>query len=191
MPARLGRIAARLARPENRWRAIALAVALLVVGAGKHFYRDASAGELGWILGPTSAMVSLVSGADFVHEAGAGWVSREASFIIAPACAGVNFALAAFLALSLGWLPGMLGWRGAAARLGLAAAAAYAATLLVNTARIALAVELHRGAIDLGGLDAGELHRIEGIVVYLGGLTALYAVARALAARSRDHALAR
>jgi exosortase K len=169
-----------LRRPEVRWPAAALGVVALAVVAAKHGYRDASAGELGLFLSPTARMVSLVCGADFAYEAGAGWVSRELSFIIAPACAGVNFALAAFLAVSLGWLRRMRSGREVVTRLVAAAALAYAATLVVNTARIALAIALHRGALDLGAVSPEDVHRIEGVLVYLGGLCVLYRLARAI-----------
>jgi exosortase K len=172
----LGALGATLRR--HAWALAALAVAAAVVAAGKQYYRAASADELGWILAPTARLVSAVSGGHFVYEAGVGWVDRAATFIIAPACAGLNFAMAAFLALTLGWLGGMRGLRGTAARLAAAAALAYAATLIVNTARIALAIALHKGTIDLGDLDRAEVHRVEGIIVYLGGLCALYAGAR-------------
>jgi exosortase K len=173
----------------HRWRAAALAAALAVVVAGKLHYSAASPGELRWILAPTARLVSAVTGGNFAYEAGVGWVDREATFIIAPACAGLNFAMAAFLALTLGGLAGMRTGRAAGVRLAGAAALAYSATLIVNALRIALAIALHRGAIDLGGLDRAEVHRVEGILVYLCGLCALYALAGALERRS--HALAR
>jgi exosortase K len=163
------------------WQLAALAVAAAVIVAGKQYYRSASAGELGWILAPTARLVSAVSGGHFVYEAGVGWVDRAATFIIAPACAGVNFAMAAFLALTVGWLGGMRSGRATVARLAAAAALAYGATLVVNTSRIALAIALHKGTIDLGELDRAEVHRVEGIAVYLGGLCALYALTRARA----------
>ena len=192
-PAR--RAARYLASPAGRWQLAGLLAAAAVVVAGKQYYRQASAEDLSWILAPTAHLVSLVRGADFVREAGVGWIDRELAFIIAPSCAGLNFALAAFLALVLGWTPGMRTARSTAARLALAAAVAYGAALLVNTARIVIAIAMHRGEIDLARLDPATLHRVEGILIYLGGLCALYAVARAveggLAARRRGDALAR
>jgi exosortase K len=163
----------------HAWRVAAVAVALAVIVVGKQYYRDASAGDLRWILAPTSQLVSWLSGHDFVYESGQGWINTDVMFVIAPACAGVNFALAAFLALTLGSLAGMASGRATARRLGVAAALAYAATLVVNTTRIVIAIAMHRGTIEISG-DRAELHRIEGIVVYLGGLCALYAFARAL-----------
>jgi exosortase K len=165
-------------------------IAVAVVVVGKQAYRGASAAELGWILAPTARLVSAVSGTDFVYEAGVGWVDIGVTFIIAPACAGVNFAIAGFLALTLGWLGGMRSARTVVARLAAAAALAYVATLVVNTVRIVIALALHLGTIDLRGLDRAEVHRFEGIVVYLAGLCALYALAGTLVSRS-PHALAR
>jgi len=175
----------------NRWQVAALVVALAVVVAGKQYYRHASAGELGWILSPTARMVGAVSGGDFGYEAGAGWIDRDLRYAIVPACAGLHFALAAFLALVLGGLPAMRTWRAAAGRLASAAVLAYLGTLVVNTTRIAIAIAMHRGTIDVGGLDHGEVHRLEGVVVYLGGLCALYALARAVHTGKVRHALAR
>jgi exosortase K len=164
---------------DQRWRLAALAVAAAVLALGKEYYRSATAADLRWILAPTSRLVSWLSGHDFIYEAGQGWMNTDVMFVIAPACAGINFALAAFLALVLGSCSGMTSWRSAAKRLVRAAALAYAATLVVNTTRIVIALAMHRGTLQISG-DRAELHRIEGIVVYLGGLCALYALARAL-----------
>ncbi len=183
--ARLGR---ELRRPEQRWRAAALLVASLVVVATKQGYRDASAAQLRFLLAPTAELVSLVCGTEFVYEAGTGWVSRDLMFIIAPGCAGVNFAMAAFLALSLGWLGAIHSGRDLAGRLLAAALMACAATLVVNTARIAVAIALHRGVVPVGGLTPDDVHRIEGVLVYVGGLCALYRLARSFGAGSVRHA---
>ena len=172
------RLGAWLLRPEAGWRAAALLVAGLVLVAGKQAYRDASASDLSFLLAPTAELVSLVCGTDFVHEAGTGWVSRELMFIIAPACAGVNFALAAFLALTLGWLGTIRTGRDLAARLLAASVLTYAAALVVNTVRITIAIALHRGALPDGGLTPDDVHRIEGVLIYAGGLCAFYRLAR-------------
>jgi exosortase K len=174
---------ARLA--EQRWRLAALAVAAAVLVVGKEYYRDATAADLTWILAPTSQLVSWLSGHDFVYEAGQGWMNTDVMFVIAPACAGINFALAAFLALVLGSSSGMTSWRATAKRLAIAVLIAYAATLVINTTRIVIALAMHRGTIAISG-DRAELHRIEGIIVYLGGLCALYALARALEAGKKQ-----
>lgn len=172
----------------HRWAIAGACLALAIVVAAKTYYRTATAGDLTWILAPTAKLVSWLSGAHFVYEAGPGWIDPSVGFIIAAPCAGLNFAMAAFLALALGAAPGMRSPRAVIGRLATAAALAYIATLVINTLRITLAVAMHRGTIDIAG-DRAELHRIEGIVVYLGGLIALYAIARRLA-RGGDHAAA-
>ncbi len=174
----------------HRFAIAGACMALVVVVIAKTYYRTATAGELSWILAPTAKLVSWLSGAHFVYEAGPGWIDPSVGFIIAAPCAGLNFATAAFLALALGAAPSMRSMRDVVGRLALAAALAYVATLVINTLRITLAVAMHRGTIDVSDLgDRAELHRIEGIVVYLGGLIALYAIARRLARRG-DHATA-
>jgi exosortase K len=168
---------------QHRWRLAGLVVVLAVVIAGKQYYRAASAEDLRWILAPTAQLVSWTTGGNFMYEAGPGWVDPQIRFIIAPPCAGVNFALAAFLALALGGVMGMVSLRTTAIRLAGAAALAYVATLVINTLRITIAVAMHRGTLEIGGLDRAEAHHVEGIVVYLAGLIALYAIARAITSR--------
>jgi exosortase K len=148
-----------------------LAIALAVVVVGKQYFRSASADDLRWLLAPTARCVSVLTHSHFTHAVGLGYVDRDVNFVIAPVCAGLNFMLAAILALTFGWSAGMQSWRTTAERLVAIVGLAYAATIVVNTLRISLSIETHAG---------GELHRIEGVIVYLGGLCALYAAARRL-----------
>ena len=152
-----------------------LAIAFALVIAGKHYYRNAGAEELAWLLAPTAKMVSALTGSHFVHEVGVGWVDRDVTFEIAPVCAGLHFMLAGFLALVIGWLGGMRTWRGMVKRIAIAAVMAYVATLVINTIRIAIAIRMH-----VANASSSDLHRLEGIIVYLGGLCALYAAAKAI-----------
>ena len=165
---------------DHRWRIAAALVAVAVVVLGKQFYRDASAADLRWILAPTAKLVSWFTGGHFTYEAGAGYADYRIGFIIAPPCAGLNFAMAAFLTLLLGSFATLTSARALAARIVIAATAAYVSTIVVNTIRISIAVAMHRGSIDIGTMDRAEAHRLEGILVYLGGLCLLYALARAI-----------
>jgi len=162
----------------NRWQLAGIAAALAIVVAGKQYYRSASADELQWLLAPVAKIVGLVTGTHFAFESGAGWVSRDAMFVIAPVCAGLNFALAAFLALVLAWLPALRGPKALLARLAGALAIAVVATIVVDATRISLSMWTHA---------AGDAHQALGIAVYLTALCALYGVAR----RSQAHAIAR
>lgn len=165
---------------SRAWRGVALGAAFGVVVVGKQLYRDATADQLAAVLAPTAHAVAFVTRTPF-HATAAGWLDASGTFLIAPACAGVNFALAAFLALCLGWLPRMTGAGAVARRLAAAAALAYGATLVVNTLRISIAVGMHRAA-----WSGGEAHELEGIAVYLAGLLALCAAVRAVERRRGD-----
>ncbi len=160
-----------------------LGIAALVVVLGKSFIRAASAEDLGWLLAPTARCVSVLTGSHFVREAGIGYIDREIAFEIAPVCAGVHFMLAAILALAIGWRGAMQTWRSMATRIAMTVGIAYIATIVINTLRIAIAIAMH--AHDVSG---SELHRIEGVLVYLGGLCALYAIANPKSQKVLAHA---
>jgi len=157
-----------------------LGVALGLAFGAKAFHASASPEALRWLLGPTTALVSALSGLRFEAEPGVGYLSRDLALVIAPACAGVNYLVIAFCALVFGFAPRIerrarrWGWLLAAAAL------AYVATLGVNATRIALSIALREA--PLPGLDGAEAHRLTGIAVYLGSLWLLvFAVARAFA----------
>src|SRR5256714_925357 len=123
------------------WKSIAQCVVVLACAFGlKQYYANASAGQLRWILAPTTACVELVSGASFEFESGAGYMSSDHSFLIASSCAGVNFLLTAFLLLSMRKLlrdpSKSIKWGFIPA----AAVLAYLTTIIANTARIAIAL---------------------------------------------------
>ena len=170
---------------RHRWRIAAVVITAAVVIAGKQFYRTASAEDLRFLLAPTARLVSWLTGGNFTYESGAGYADYKIGFIIAPPCAGMNFALAAFVTLVFGGLGAMTGPRALAIRLAIAAVSTYVATILINTVRISIAVAMHRGHLRFGEMDRGEAHRLEGIVVYLGGLLLLFALARAIEAGKR------
>lgn len=156
-------------------------IVLLCAFTLKQYYSTASADELRWILAPTTFLVELISGTSFAFESHAGYLSSDHHFLIAPACAGVNFLLAAFLMLAARKLlkerePAKI-WR----YLPVAALLAYLVTLLANTVRIAIALQLRR-LPENGWLDHEQLHRIEGIVVYSGFLLVLFVVSEKLSA---------
>jgi len=164
----------------SRWRlrdAVAVALALFVAATVKGACARASADELGFLLAPTAWLVEAASGYAFERELGTGYFSRDAGLVIAPVCAGVNFFVVALVALVVGFTRRFSRVAGVAAWLGAATAGAYAATLLVNAARIALWLGAGR-ALAVGlGVRAHELHRALGVGVYLAGLLSLHALA--------------
>lgn len=157
-------------------RVASVVTAVVVVLVGKEYYRTASADDLRWILAPTAQLVSLFTGGNFTYEAGVGYADNGLMFVIAPPCAGLNFAMAAFAAVLL--VGHVTTWRELGKRVALSLGLAYVSTILINTIRISIAVAMHRGTLDVGIADRAEAHRIEGIVIYLGGLLLLYALSK-------------
>jgi hypothetical protein len=51
---------------------------------------------------------------------------------------------------------------------------AYLATIVANTVRISIALQLQQTPLPVGSLNANQLHRVEGIFVYFGFLLLLY-----------------
>ena len=159
-----------------KYRIASFALVAAVIIVGKEYYRDATAADLRWILAPTAYLVSLFTGGHFIYETGAGYADNALKFVIAPPCAGLNFAMAAFAAVMLAST--ITDWRGFAKRAALAVGLAYIATIIINTIRISIAVAMHRGTLDVGIADRAEAHRLEGIVIYLGGLLLLYLLSK-------------
>jgi exosortase K len=146
---------------------------LCIAGLLKLHYSRASAEELRWVLAPTTGLTSFVTQAEFSFHAGEGYLSRELSILISPACAGVNFLIVAFLSLALGFDGHFQGWRARARWLVASAATAYVVALLVNALRITLSVALAHLAARSTGLTFQSVHRLLGVVVYLAALSAL------------------
>jgi exosortase K len=162
---------------------------LLCALALKFYYSSATANELLWILAPTTTLVELLSGRSFAFESYTGYMSSDHRFVIAVPCAGVNFLITALLMLGLRRL-----WRERFQAvswkfLPVTAALAYIATVIANTTRICIALEIQRRAIDVDGLSGNQLHRLEGIVVYFGFLLLLFFLSERMEAAQTRTAL--
>src|SRR5688572_13877482 len=78
-----------------------LGAILFFAFALKSFYSTASVNDLRWILAPTTFLVELITGKQFVFESRAGYMSADHTFLIAASCSGVNFLIISFLVLAL------------------------------------------------------------------------------------------
>lgn len=151
-------------------RTMGSVLALLVMLVIKAHYSSAAAGQLTWILAPTARLTSWLTSARPIWEAGTGYVDFGRGIIIAPACAGVNFmimafGLAAFMGvLRIDRLVPLVAW------LVFSLALAYGLALAVNAARIALSMALYRYGIHWVWFTVDRIHRLAGVVVYLGAL---------------------
>jgi exosortase K len=171
-------------RKVNWNRVAQVVVVLLVALVLKQYYSTASANQLRWILAPTTMLVSLVSGESFQFESYAGYITSDHTFVIAAACAGVNFLITAFLMLSLRklWLDrsAQVSWR----FIPTAALVAYLTTLVANAVRITIALQLLRTPPHIGGFNPSELHRFEGIFVYFGFLLLLFVISERVSVKN-------
>ena len=153
-----------------------LAIVALCALALKQYYSTATANELRWILAPTTAIVELLSGQSFEFESYTGYMSSDHTFVIAVPCAGVNFLIMAFVMLALRrlWRERFesVSWR----FLPISMVVAYVATLIANTVRICVALEIQRRSVEVSWLTGNQLHRLEGIAVYFGFLMLLFVV---------------
>jgi exosortase K len=157
-----------------------LIVALLMAWGLKRHYADARADDLWWVLSPTARLVEVLTGATFSPVAGEGFFSRDRLFLIEKSCAGVNFMVAAFGMLVFALLHRVRCAVTAARVLGFSLGASYSAAVLVNAARIAIAIWIGAHPVALFALSAADVHRVEGITVYFGGLVLLYGLVQRL-----------
>jgi len=156
------------------------AVAVVALGSAwaiKAFYSRADADDLRWILAPTVRLVGWASGVAFELEPHQGYLSEDHLFLVAPACAGVNFLIVAFVSLCLGLAHTCSNAGSRAALVLCGAAVAWATTVLANAARITLALHLHAAGTALGPLTPARLHCGMGVAVYFLFLLVLFSAA--------------
>ena len=161
-----------------------LAVVALVAFGLKRHYADAPTDALSWILTPTAHLVSAVTGVVFSAVPGEGYFSAERMFLIEKACAGVNFMIAAFAMVASALVHRARSVRDGAAVVGVSLLASYLTAVLVNTVRIVIAMWLAVHPVTFASLTAADIHRLEGIVVYFGGLLLLYEVVQRIDRRA-------
>lgn len=150
------------------------AVVLLAVWAMKRYYSVAGADDLHWILAPTARLAGATAGASFVAEPGAGYLSRGHLFLIEKSCAGLNFMIAAFAMLAFAFRRHVTSFARAAIVLAGSMLTAWFAAVIVNAARIIVAMWLVAHPLTSPGLTPAQAHRLEGIIVYFAGLVLLH-----------------
>jgi exosortase K len=157
-----------------------LAVMALAIWGMKHHYAGARADDLRWILSPTTQVVSVLTGTAFAWQPGEGYFSRDRLFLIEKSCAGINFMVAAFGMLTLVLVQRVRSGMSAARVVGVSLGASYVAAVLVNAVRIAVAMWLAGHPAALSTFSAADVHRVEGIAVYFGGLVLIYELVQRL-----------
>ena len=161
-------------------RLYVLVVGVLIAWGLKRHYADARAEDLGWILSPTAQLVGVVTNTAFTWQPGEGYFSGERLFLIEKSCAGINFLIAAFGMLMVALHHRVGSGMSATRVVGASVLASYVAAVLVNTVRIAIAMSLAARSASLSRFSTADVHRVEGIVVYFGGLVLLYELVQRL-----------
>jgi len=151
-----------------------VAVTALVIWGMKRHYADAHVDDLWWILAPTTRLAGVMTGTAFVAVPSEGYISHERLFVIEKSCAGINFLIAAFGMLVFALFHRVRSVASGACVLWLSLLAGYGAAVVVNAARITIAMSLADHPAALSGFSAARIHRFEGIVVYFAGLLLLY-----------------
>src|SRR5262249_43603229 len=85
-------------RAPARWPMIGrtyLSVGLAALALKLH-YSHATVDDPAWILRPTAPLVGWVVGQPLSRNPDLGWMAADRAFVIAPACAGVNFLILVF-----------------------------------------------------------------------------------------------
>jgi exosortase K len=152
-----------------------VAFALGVAWGLKDFYSHARFEELRWVMAPTRRMVEWLSDVRFEIEAGQGYLSRDHRFAIVPACAGINFMIVAFASLVCGLAHTCRGMRARLVLLASSGLAAWSATVVATSARIACVMRIHEAGISTGPLSAVALREAVGAAIYLIFLFGLFA----------------
>jgi exosortase K len=152
------------------------ALILLAIWAMKRYYSDVGADNLWGILGPTARLAGETAGVSFVTEPGTGYLSRERLFLIEKSCAGLNFMIAAFAMLTFTFRRRVTSFSSGAIVLAGSVLIAYSAALIVNAARITIALWLIAHPLAVSRLTPAQSHRVEGIIVYFAGLVLLHEV---------------
>ncbi len=163
-----------------------LATALIAITL-KSYYSRATVADLAWILEPTAAVVGWLRRQPLVLDADSGWMPPDGSFVIAPACAGVNFLILVFAVSTVGFAHRLRASRQRCGWFVVVACAAYLLTIVVNSLRVTLAVGLYEAEVHAGSLTAARVHRLAGSVIYLAGLWVAWGALDLLSARWRDH----
>ena len=167
-----------------RTKACVLAAVALIAWGLKRHYAAASADDLEWILSPTTRVVGVMTGTTFALQPGEGYFARDRLFLIEKSCAGINFMIAAFGMLTLTLLRRVGSGMSAAGVLGVTLLASYAAAVLVNAVRIAIAMWLAAHHVARSAFSSADIHRLEGIAVYFGALVLLYELVQRLDRRA-------
>ncbi len=160
--------------PFIKEKGLSYSLLFLMLFALKSHYSSAPVDSLSWILAPTAKVVSLVNSTPFVEQFGEGYVNLNSRVIIAKSCAGINFMIILFMMITLPVLGNLKAKRAQIGYLISALLMAYLLTILVNTIRITISMELFQLNIYNETITKALVHKIAGIGIYFSALLMIY-----------------
>jgi exosortase K len=143
------------------------ATGLILVLSLKGYYSRANADGLRWILTPVAGIASFLTGVPFDWLPLSGYVNHLHGVVIAPACAGVNFLIICFGALFFTFVSRFKGQPAKCLWFFTSAVAAFLVTLVANSLRIILSIQLYDAPIYAGWLTPERVHQLTGIVIFV------------------------
>ena len=155
------------------WWAVVICSVLVL----KYYYSIASAQDLQWLLAPLAFLTQSLTGLPFDMNSAGEWFNDHNAVAIIKQCAGVNFMILSLPVYARRYQQVVV----SACRpdrvlaiticcLLLCLVMAWAATLLVNSIRIILAIQMYRHDVTLAGLGPEQIHRIAGVLIYFPAL---------------------
>lgn len=146
-------------------------MALVAFGL-KKFYQVAEVPDLQWILLPTKTLVQGFTSLQFSYDPAQGHINTAHQFVIAKSCAGVNFLIIVFCTSVFGFTLRLSQFRQQLLSLPSFLGIAYVLTIAVNAFRIINSLVF--SAAQIPGMNASQLHKTEGVIVYLSFLLIYY-----------------
>lgn len=146
-------------------------MALVAFGL-KKFYQVAEVPDLQWILLPTKTLVQGFTSLQFSYDPAQGHINTAHQFVIAKSCAGVNFLIIVFCTSVFGFTLRLSQFRQQLLSLPSFLGIAYVLTIAVNAFRIINSLVFN--AAQIPGMNASQLHKTEGVIVYLSFLLIYY-----------------
>jgi exosortase K len=135
----------------------------------KLHYSTAGSDDLLWVLLPTSLMVELFTGINFLYESGSGFVSMSENLIIAPACAGVNFLIIIFCMSSFNHIHKFKEIKNKYKSILTHLVIAYVYTILTNAVRIITGIVISKSGL-FTEFQYESVHKIEGVTIFFTAL---------------------
>lgn len=148
----------------------AAALVVCIAVALKLVYSQADIHSLRWILLPTTALVALVTNMEFIFEQEVGYVCFASGIVIAPACSGFNYLIICFCSGTFHGIWHFDSSKGKTAWICCVFAGSCLFTILVNSIRILLSMELYALDIYAGPITQARVHRIIGVSVFFPAL---------------------